>query len=412
MLSFECCQSKSLAPRTTWNSAKPQNSMVTPAAGKRIYRAQGQRFKSDNVLSQKNGFHKADFACMRVNDGDILWKNPVVVQSKVRPDGTFDVDDLDVDSLQLDDPFGVVGDFMTVNGLRCATLGQPLSAAASKLDKVSGLAVVDENNVVVGVISIKDINRLKKTNIPMSQPVEKHMSSPPIVVREKARVAEAASLMLAKNIHRLPVVDSEGKLIGIVSRTDIFRPLLNRAEDVYQALSVEPTAKGELLKDALMKSMDSDLPCETTEKNWTIKYLYDGECDMCNQLMSTLKDKDGEQSRIKFVNIANLTYDADENEGVTYEDAMETIHAITRDGTIYTGPAALQELYGAVGWGWIAKIMSLPVVDKVVDIFYKILAKYRIPLSGTLTAMRRVSLTDTGVEHCVDDEEECDAVNW
>lgn len=413
MIGIECfpCQSKSLVPRMAWNSAKTEDSLNSTAA-KRISRARAQTLKSNNSFSQISGYNKVHFASMRVNRADALWKSHVVVRSKVRPDGTYDVDDLDVDSLQLDDPFGVVGDFMTVNGLRCATPGQPLSAAASKLDKVSGLAVVDENNVVVGVISIKDINRLKKTNTPMSQPVEKHMSSPPIVVREKARVAEAASLMLAKNIHRLPVVDSEGKLIGIVSRTDIFRPLLNRAEDVYQALSVEPTAKGEFLKDALMKSMDSDLPCETTEKNWTIKYLYDGECDMCNQLMSTLKEKDGEQGRIKFVNIANLTYDADENEGVTYEDAMETIHAITRDGTIYTGPSALQELYGAVGWGWIAKIMALPVVDKVVDIFYKILAKYRIPLSGTLTAMRRVSLTDAGVEHCVDDEEECDAVNW
>ena len=338
------------------------------------------------------------------------------VQSNIRPDGTYDVDNLDVDSLQLDDPFGAVADFMTVNGLRCATPGQPLSSAASKLDKVTGLAVVDDDNVVVGVISIKDINRLKKQNVSMSEPCEKHMSKPPIVVRERAKIGEAAALMLSKNIHRLPVVDSEGKLIGIVSRTDIFKPLLNRAEDVYQALSVEQHLDGvadkNILKDALQKSFDEGPDCEITESNWVIKYLYDGDCDMCNQLMGTLKDKDGNQGRIKFVNIASLAYRPSENEGVTYEDAMETIHAIARDGTIFTGPDALQQLYDAVGWGWIAKIMALPVVDKVVDIFYKILAKYRIPLSGTLTAMRRVTLTDAGVEHCVDDEEECDAVNW
>jgi len=340
----------------------------------------------------------------------------VIVKSNVRPDGTFDVDNLDVDSLQLDDPFGVVGDFMTVNGLRCATPGQPLSSAASKLDKVSGLAVVDDENVVVGVISIKDINRLRKQDVPLTEPVEKHMSKPPIVVKEKAKVGEAAALMLARNIHRLPVVDNEGKLIGIVSRTDIFKPLLNRAEDVYQALSVEQHLEDvkdrEILKDALQKSLDQDPDCQRTENNWKVKYLYDGDCDMCNQLMSTLKERDGGQGRIKFVNIANLTYDSTEHEGVTYEDAMETIHAISRDGTIFTGPDALQQLYSAVGWGWIASLMALPIVDKVVDIFYKILAKYRIPLSGTLTAMRRVSLTDAGVEHCVDDEEECDAVNW
>lgn len=340
----------------------------------------------------------------------------LVARANIKPDGTYDVDNLDVDSLQLDDPFGEVADFMTVNGLRSATPGQPLSSAASKLDKVTGLAVVDSENVVVGVISIKDINRLKKQNVSLSEPCEKHMSKPPIVVREKAKIGEAAALMLSKNIHRLPVVDSEGKLIGIVSRTDIFKPLLNRAEDVYQALTVDQhlndVEDSRILKDAIQKTMDEGPDCVITESNWVIKYLYDGDCDMCNQLMGTLKDKDGNQGRIKFVNIASLAYDSSENEGVTYEDAMETIHAITRDGTIFTGPEALQKLYDAVGWGWIAQIMSLPVVDKVVDIFYKILAKYRIPLSGTLTAMRRVSLTDAGVEHCVDDEEECEAVSW
>ena len=47
--------------------------------------------------------------------------------------------------------------------------------------------------------------------MPLSEPVRKHMSTPPIVVREKARIGEAAALMLARNIHRLPVVDREGR---------------------------------------------------------------------------------------------------------------------------------------------------------------------------------------------------------
>ena len=51
---------------------------------------------------------------------------------------------------------------MTTGALRSATPEQPLSSAASKLDKVTGLAVVNADNVVVGVISIRDINRLRK----------------------------------------------------------------------------------------------------------------------------------------------------------------------------------------------------------------------------------------------------------
>ena len=55
---------------------------------------------------------------------------------------------------------------MTTGALRSATPEQPLSSAASKLDKVTGLAVVNEDNVVVGVISIRDINRLRKQVCP------------------------------------------------------------------------------------------------------------------------------------------------------------------------------------------------------------------------------------------------------
>lgn len=115
------------------------------------YRCQSMKYHGSigRVLKERVGVLEC------VGTGLSRRSEGAIVRSNVRPDGTFDVDGLDVDSLQLDDPFGVVSDFMTVNGLRCATPEQPLSAAASKLDKVSGLAVVDESNVVVGVISIK-----------------------------------------------------------------------------------------------------------------------------------------------------------------------------------------------------------------------------------------------------------------
>jgi CBS domain-containing protein len=48
----------------------------------------------------------------------------------------------------------------------------------------------------------------------MSESVGSHMSSPPIVVTPGTRTGEAAAIMMTKKIHRLPVVDDEGKLIG------------------------------------------------------------------------------------------------------------------------------------------------------------------------------------------------------
>jgi CBS domain-containing protein len=204
-------------------------------------------------------------------------------RAKLQDDGTYDVDALDVDSLALDDPYGVVGDVMTTGELRRATPGQSLATAAALLDKVTGVAVVDslEANLVLGVLSIKDVNRVRKAGTSLEVAiVDSHMSTPPIVVRARARIGEAAALMLARGIHRLPVVDGEGRLIGIVSRTDIFAPLLNQKADVYAALDAMPKEAAERIRAALRRSEKAKArEAEADARDvWMIKVRGRGGC--------------------------------------------------------------------------------------------------------------------------------------
>jgi CBS domain-containing protein len=49
------------------------------------------------------------------------------------------------------------------------------------------------------------------------------MTRDPIVVYADAPIEEAARLLDAHRIHGLPVVDSEGALVGVVSQTDMLR---------------------------------------------------------------------------------------------------------------------------------------------------------------------------------------------
>lgn len=51
----------------------------------------------------------------------------------------------------------------------------------------------------------------------MDEKVGTHMSTPPIVARPSMKTGEAAALMLARKIHRLPVVDEQGCFIGCVA---------------------------------------------------------------------------------------------------------------------------------------------------------------------------------------------------
>ena len=109
------------------------------------------------------------------------------------------------------------------------------------------MPVVDDNNHVIGVISEADLLMLagmKKEHMfkdilrnILGEPVparkggnkvEDVMSFPPITSKADDDVADVANILDEKRIKRLPVVDTEGKLIGIVSRADIVKSIRKR----------------------------------------------------------------------------------------------------------------------------------------------------------------------------------------
>jgi CBS domain-containing protein len=55
--------------------------------------------------------------------------------------------------------------------------------------------------------------------------VEDVMGFPPITSKADDDIGEVAKILDDRRIKRLPVVDDEGKLIGIISRADIVRAI-------------------------------------------------------------------------------------------------------------------------------------------------------------------------------------------
>jgi CBS-domain-containing membrane protein len=121
---------------------------------------------------------------------------------------------------------------------------------------VSAVPVVDLDQHVIGVVSEADL--LHKVDIaglePHGWPLERKrtriarekanadfagdlMTVPPITVTESDSVAVAAKLMDTEQVKRLPVVDSKGRLVGIVSRSDLLRPYLRTDEDLREEIS-------------------------------------------------------------------------------------------------------------------------------------------------------------------------------
>lgn len=114
----------------------------------------------------------------------------------------------------------------------------------------TGLPVVDDINRPVGVISQGDL--IYKAGMPMRlgllaesdqqkvgavlkalQPrqAQEVMTQSPVTIRQDSLVTEAVDLMLRKGVKRLPVIDAAGKLVGILSRVDVFRTSMRESPD-------------------------------------------------------------------------------------------------------------------------------------------------------------------------------------
>jgi len=109
-------------------------------------------------------------------------------------------------------------------------------------NRVSAVPVVDEDGALVGIVTEEDLllkeGRLQDVGL-LASPRRRReghkaqgllaadlMTSPVVTVTPEASLAKAARRMHERHVKRLPVVDGGGRLVGIVSRTDLLRVFL------------------------------------------------------------------------------------------------------------------------------------------------------------------------------------------
>ena len=104
----------------------------------------------------------------------------------------------------------------------------------------SGLSVVDDQEQLVGVISRRDLDLALHHGFSHA-PVKGYMARNVKVIGPETLLPEIEAIMVTFDVGRLPVVD-QGKLIGIVTRTDVLRQLHQERENLHH-----PTSKAPLL---------------------------------------------------------------------------------------------------------------------------------------------------------------------
>ncbi|XP_047311560.1 CBS domain-containing protein CBSX1, chloroplastic-like [Impatiens glandulifera] len=160
-----------------------------------------------------------------------------------------------------------VGDFMTVKeDLHVVKPTTTVNEALEKLveNRITGFPVIDDDWKLVGLVSDYDLlaldsisgggrtdtdmfpevdstwktfNEVQKLLIKTNGKMVGDLMTPaPVVVRRSTNLEDAARLLLKTKYRRLPVVDGEGKLVGIITRGNVVRAALQMKRDTEEQL--------------------------------------------------------------------------------------------------------------------------------------------------------------------------------
>lgn len=129
-----------------------------------------------------------------------------------------------------------VADLMTPTAVSVQR-GTPFKEIARLLKEfdISAVPVVDEDDRPVGVVSEADLLR-KRSSGSGSNTAADLMTSPAITAQTEWSVIRAARVMRGRQVKRLPVVDATGRLIGILSRSDLLQLFLRRDHAIEEEI--------------------------------------------------------------------------------------------------------------------------------------------------------------------------------
>ena len=109
---------------------------------------------------------------------------------------------------------GMIDDPVTIAGEN--TVGDALEMMRE--NKIGGIPVVDENRFLVGIVTNRDL-RFQKD---MSRKIEEVMTSQNLVtITEGDKNTDVADVLLSNKIEKLPVIDKDGHLVGLITYKDL-----------------------------------------------------------------------------------------------------------------------------------------------------------------------------------------------
>jgi CBS domain-containing protein len=128
---------------------------------------------------------------------------------------------------------------------RCVTPETLISEAARlmKSDDVGSLPIL-EGERLTGIVTDRDIvlQAVAEEKDPRGMPVREVASRELVTIGPEEDLSEALKLMASHQVRRIPVVDEDSRLVGIVAQADIAREVKDKdSGQMLQGISQMPT---------------------------------------------------------------------------------------------------------------------------------------------------------------------------
>ena len=138
-------------------------------------------------------------------------------------------------------------DVMSVDVV-CAKKNATIIEAATRivLGGFNGIPIINDDGMVIGMLTTIDIlNAIKAGKDINSATIEEIMTVNPIVINQNKEIEETIDIMNKNRISMVPVVEDDGRIIGICSRSDIIKEILNERYVVIGRKKITTTTLGE-----------------------------------------------------------------------------------------------------------------------------------------------------------------------
>lgn len=131
-----------------------------------------------------------------------------------------------------------------------------------------GFPVVDSNGKLVGIVTSRDVIGYSSTDV-----IDKVMTRDPITVSLRTSVAAAGHRMIWEGIDLLPITDDHHNLMGIISRQDVLKAIQTAQRQPQQGETIDDIIKSQLtlLQDETL-SLEFKVTPQMTNAYGSISY--------------------------------------------------------------------------------------------------------------------------------------------